>query len=210
MKRVVVGVTGLPGAGKDTVAEHLVADYGFKRFAFADEVYREVAEAFNVTVEFLRARVAKEAPSPLLTLCGCRDMSFCEALLELHGELSFSAPRSPRWILQQWATEYRRGQNPEYWVLKLVEQVLAEPTTTPVVISDVRFENEANAVRMLGAMSNGESHVWHVTRSTDSKTAHASDDGLDFKYITACLPNNTSIEDLGKRVDRLLLTGRYD
>lgn len=48
-------------------------------------------------------------------------------------------------LLQWWGTEYRRAQNPNYWVDKLCESI---PGTLDVVmITDVRFPNEADAIK---------------------------------------------------------------
>ena len=51
-------------------------------------------------------------------------------------------------ILQWWGTEFRRAQNPNYWVDKFKENVVDFKGV--VIAADVRFTNEAIAVLELG------------------------------------------------------------
>lgn len=48
-------------------------------------------------------------------------------------------------LLQWWGTEYRRTQDPDYWVKKWWESVKGYKGI--VIASDLRFENEANAIQ---------------------------------------------------------------
>lgn len=47
---LIVGITGLAGAGKDTIGSHLVRQYGFERRAFADKL-KQLARAMNPVLE---------------------------------------------------------------------------------------------------------------------------------------------------------------
>ena len=113
----VVGLVGLRGSGKDTAAKFLMA-CGWRRIAFADALYLEVANAFNVTVEFLQRRDTKESPLPELALANCQDPLFVECFLaydkNCHTQFvqdsvpkaeQIRQPRSPREILQVWGTD---------------------------------------------------------------------------------------------------------
>lgn len=152
MQRV-LGLIGRKGAGKDTAAKVLVSK-GWVRLAFADPLYRESADAFGVTVEFLGNRDTKETPLPELALYKCRDQVFVAVVLQQAGfQLGVSdgrkvraflqKPRSPREIMQFWGTEYkRRVVRDDYWIEKVREVIRANPTTN-FVITDVRFPNEA-------------------------------------------------------------------
>lgn len=79
--RQVVGLMGLRGSGKDTAAEVLVAA-GWRRLAFADALYKEVAEAFSVTVPMLQERRTKEVPQGDYSLAHCRDERFIEVVMK--------------------------------------------------------------------------------------------------------------------------------
>ena len=52
-------------------------------------------------------------------------------------------------LLQWWGTEYRRTQDPDYWVKKLVVRIKNESPDV-ALITDTRFVNEAQAIKDLG------------------------------------------------------------
>jgi hypothetical protein len=152
MQRV-VGLIGRKGAGKDTAAKALIAA-GWRRLAYAEPLYLEVAGAFGVTVDFLSNRDTKETPLPEMALYKCRDQVFvavciAEAGMQL-GVTSarkirafLRAPRSPRQNLQCWGTEYkRRIVHPLYWLNQVRDIIRANPGTN-FVITDVRYPDEA-------------------------------------------------------------------
>lgn len=160
MKQV-IGMLGVKGAGKDTCAAYLVSEYGFARVSFADALYREAANAFGVTVEFLARRETKEAALPQLCLNRCSDMSFVRVALatlgyrKSHGRRRrrhlMRAARSPRWVLQLWGTEYRRAKNENYWLDRVRSRIVSSAERA-FVITDVRFLNEAAFVREMGGL----------------------------------------------------------
>ena len=68
---------------------------------------------------------------------------------EPNPEFSALAPfgKHPK-LLQWWGTEYRRFQDPDYWVNKLCVSI---PSTLDVaLITDVRFVNEAECIKNRG------------------------------------------------------------
>lgn len=129
-----IGILGPANAGKDTAADILCKHFGLAKVAFADALYREVAEAFEVEQEYLRDRSYKERPSSRLQLRFCIDDGFVD-VMRAKG-ISVLAALSPRVILEWWGTEYRRAQDTLYWV-KQVEKIQGN-----LVVPDVRFENE--------------------------------------------------------------------
>jgi hypothetical protein len=152
MERQIVGLMGVKGAGKDTCASYLVSHFGFTRLSFAEGVYQETAAAFGVPVELLGRRETKETPLAQLCLQRCSDPAFVRAALQSgvrNDDTSMHAPRSPRWVLQLWGTEYRRAMNENYW-LDRVRARIADSPGQSFVITDVRFLNEARLVRSIG------------------------------------------------------------
>lgn len=164
--RKLIGLLGVKGAGKDTAANFLVEKHGFRRIAFGDRVYAELAEAFGVTVEFLGNRETKETPLAELALQNCAESSFVTCVLGLlraqHETLertgafdrdaALRAPRSPRVLLQWWGTEYRRTHvRDTYWV-DIVEQALRDNPGQSFVVTDVRMTNEVALVRRMGGV----------------------------------------------------------
>lgn len=210
---MILGLTGLPGAGKDTVADYLVRRHGFTKMAFADPLYDEVAEAFGVTVDFLRNRATKETPLPELALRNCREPGFVDAMavaLLDAGEDADAvalAARSPRWVLRMWGTEYRRAQRPDYWVDR-TEERLYGLLGTKIVLTDVRFENEADLV--LGYRPSQITNLWCILRTGTQGSSHASDRGIPSRAVDVFLNNFENHEvllfrEVDRHLERLLV-----
>ena len=128
----VLGLAGQQGAGKDHTYEALVALYEGKRrvrrMAFADGVRREV------TLDVLKAVWP--------------DVTFKDT----DGAGTWAKPYTAgqRFILQRWGTEFRRAQDPDYWVkygLGYIEEHAEDGDLW--VVTDVRVENETAALRDL-------------------------------------------------------------
>lgn len=204
-----VGLTGANGAGKDTVASMLsgaLLAYHRKAavVAFSDPLYEEIAQAFGVSVEQLKQRSTKELPVQWLSLERCNEKDFLNRLQELHraeinrqgwGEcqpVDLAAPRSPRQILQWWATEYRRAQNPLYWVQRFEthSHELLSAGVQHIIVSDVRFADEVHCIRSQGA------EIWRVVRAnlTPSSTGHVSEVTGDEFSPDATIHNEGSID----------------
>ena len=171
---ILIALTGLAGAGKDTVADTLVTHAGFTKLAFADALRGEVAHAFGLGDRYgiLSDRATKEVPTARLAFANCENERFVMCLGEPLAEDNpdwhlpdfMFAPRSPRQILQWWGTEFRRAQDPDYWARQTrlrIEQLMVAGERdgyTRIVVTDCRFDNEAATVRALGGT------VWQVVR----------------------------------------------
>ncbi|WP_375592212.1 hypothetical protein [Chitiniphilus eburneus] len=207
MFQKLIGLHGAAGAGKDTIAEHLVSNHGFVRLAFGDILRDEVAQAFDLPAYMLTTRQHKESPSCLLSLSRCRDEQFVDYVLLMAavGDDARSAPlldahgcyypRSPRWIMQRWG-DWRRSEYPYYWIYQMLD-LLNDRVGGRVVISDVRSvpgarpDLEAHIVRKLG----GE--LWHVTRpGLGAPAQHLTEQPLPAELMARHLDNSGSIAEL--------------
>lgn len=214
-----IGLAGPARVGKDSIADVLVTQFGFTQFSFSDALYKEVSEAFGVRVEELQFAESKEAPSPLLAIDLSTDVNFISAMASIDEDLD--EPRSPRWILQRWGTDYRRKQQADYWIQKADEwlanfqkrerlnfaQALIENDTgyegSPgVVNTSVRFENEREWIKECG----GE--VWHVVRRARlphlETAGYASELGLEPETGDKIFYNHGTIEAIGAATQLLL------
>lgn len=182
-----IALCGAAGAGKDTVADMLPA----RKLAFADTLYAEVAAAFGLDASELKCRAIKETPIPELAQYQNDDEGFDEFVDRVHGvPWNDSERRSPRQILQWWG-DYRRAQEPDYFVNAVLRKV-----GPACVITDVRFPNEAALVRQLGGQ------LWQILRPgyEAGGTGHASDtDGSEFRPEVV-LENFGSLDDLRRIV----------
>ena len=216
---LVLGLHGKIGAGKDTVADFLVARYGFVKFAFSDALYREVQEAFGLEDQsLLRDRATKEEPLARLALRHCSDEEFIKvAIAELDKQ---TAPKhllypagvelSPRQVLRWWGTEYRRGQDERYWIKRAHEFILtAQATQYPehapqhFVEVGTRFPDEQAFIHR----QNG--NVWHIIRPDNPfavEGVHVSDQKLAVLEGERVLVNGDTIERLHYGVNLLMAT----
>lgn len=178
-----VALCGAAGAGKDTVADML----GLRKLAFADALYAEVADAWGVPEESLRARGTKEVPSAMLPIVSCKDFEFCAFKIDD----DWIKSRSPRQILQWWG-DYRRAQDPHYFVKATLRAMPPVSLGSMLIITDCRFPNEVAMVRQLGG------DIWQVVRPgvTAGATGHASDNDGSLFSPDRVIHNSGSLEDL--------------
>mgnify|MGYP000965520114 CR=1 FL=1 len=172
-RNYILGLTGDHGAGKDSCAQAL-ARHGYLSVAFADALRGEVCGAFHMGVRLLTNRDTKELPTHSLALVQCLDPQFVLMCKAAGHELT--SPRSPRWILQQWGTEYRRAQDPDYWA-KQVRNWIERKVGTGwryFVVTDVIFPNEAAMLRAMGGQIIRVHRRDGVSRLTPDTAYHAS------------------------------------
>lgn len=136
---MLVGVCGLIGSGKDTVADYLVRFHGFKRVSFAGALKDAVAPVFDWNRELLEGQTAESR-------------KWREEVDPWWSKRLGIPHLTPRWILQQWGTEVlRRNFHNDIWVASVENQLLK--TKDNVVITDCRFANELYAIRGAGGIA---------------------------------------------------------
>lgn len=176
---LLIGLTGRAGSGKDTVAMHLRDEWAFEHIAFADPIVDMIGALLataNLEPCWMTERVLKEQPTPL-------------------------GP-SYREMAQTLGTEWGRTLRPDLWVhvaeLRLDSPGLREES---VVLSDVRFANEAAAIRRRGGFI-----VRVLRRSEDLPAVRAHASELEQLHIQADteLLNYGSKATLFDQIDRLV------
>jgi len=178
MKKI-LALTGAAGSGKDTAAERLVGQHGFQRFAFADHMKDVLAVLFaplGIEKDVFFDRFKKEAVIPSLGV-------------------------SPRHIMQTFGTDWARQMiKDDIWLM--IAKAKLQAASANVVITDVRFENEANLVRELGGT------VLHVSgRATSAQgqaQSHASEAGVAVGHGDILVDNSRDIEWLHKSMDAIV------
>lgn len=214
---LLIGLAGYAGSGKDTAADHLVNAHGFTKIAFADPLREEVAHVWRIPPgehHMFTDRTLKELPSKQFALALCREGEFAEAIIgermdQQGGALSYAeiydilyTPRSPRWILQRWGTDYRRRLTADdYWTkqtARRIEQLLA--TGANIVVSDVRFDNEAELIR------NNDGAIWRLWRqqAVPAGYSHASEQPIYDHLVSKAINNDASVGDLEEQIDALI------
>lgn len=133
---MIVGFVGFIGSGKDTAADYLVNFHGFRRDSFANTLKDAVSAVFGWDRVLLEGRTkqAREWREQV-------DTWWAKRLNMPH--------LTPRWVLQYWGTEVCRGGfHDDIWIASLEHKLLS--TSDDIVISDVRFPNEIEAIHRAG------------------------------------------------------------
>jgi hypothetical protein len=223
-----IALTGHAGAGKDTTADLLVAHGRFRKLAFADALRGEVSNAFSVSLDDLNAPHLKNVATVALRMrLAPRDflaavvLSLSAASPNHRTPLSdewLDEPRSPRQIMQWWGTEYRRAQSPGYWTQQLIARLAyyRREGETRFVVTDVRFDNEAHALRMAGAVlwqvvrpgHNGAAEGTHVSATDGARFAPVAviNNAHDVRHLQGLVLSEFAARDFGLDRSRVQVT----
>lgn len=192
---MIIAMLGEAGAGKDTVADHLVSNFCFRKHTIAARLYAEIAKAYGLTIEFLSNRQYKDKYLDELSLVRCMDRQFVAFMMTLG--FGIGEPLSPRVILHRWG-DYRRRADPFYFLGPVLKDINAEAKANHVV-SDVRTLLEYSEL--------GKRHAayWRVSRPGMKKVEnHHTETALAKARVDVRLPNTGSICQLYDMVDALL------
>ncbi|MFI7481919.1 hypothetical protein ACH9EU_05830 [Kocuria sp. M1R5S2] len=187
-----IGLHGRKQAGKDTCGARLAAAHGYARVAFADPL-----------------RVFLTALDPLVGVRDGAGLRLSTVLAEVGGdwdrlkdESRDPVHREIRTLLQKVGNEAGKAVFGEtVWADRGLET--ARRLGGRVVITDVRFDVEAAAVAAAGG------RVVHVLRPGTAAGAdpHASEAGIDPRWISATIVNDGTVEQLWAKVDALVAAG---
>lgn len=175
---LLIGLTGRAGTGKDTAAAYMEDAYAFRAIGFADpivDMLGALIEHVDVDGAWLVERALKEMPMRVIG-------------------------RSYRELAQTLGTEWGRALDPDFWIriaAYRVQQIHQQGDN--VVITDVRFANEAAWVRAMGG------HVVRLVRDSAAPVReHASEQQIDLVKAERTLDNNYSKATLQDQIDRLI------
>lgn len=170
----IIGITGKARAGKDEIAKIIIQLRGGYRYAFADPL-KAMTDPLIGRHEDIEREGLKETSIPWLG-------------------------RSPRYLWQTLGTEWGRNLiHPDLWVI-LADQYLIG-RGVGMIVSDVRFENEATWIRNQGG------RLIHVRRPDTEEVGvkgHKSEKGIDFKYPDIAMVNSGTLHQLYTNVQQLL------
>jgi len=195
------GNVGSAHAGKDTVADYLVYKYGFIKISLGDEIKRICLRLWEFDEDQLWGGLKEEPDTRYL----------------VNGEYL-----TPRHAMQQLGTDVARCIDPDVWTritLRVARDVLDSgygyssvkginrlgwlgELVKGVVIPDVRFPNEAQAILEAGG------RLWGVLRTLDTVVAgstHASEKSQGLGDLVGhYLVNDGTIAQLHGRVDSVM------
>ena len=173
---MIIGLSGVARSGKDTVADHLIKNYGFTKVSFADPI-RESLLRLN----------------PTISVAG-HYMSLATAVRLIGWEELKTQSEDIRELMQRMGTEVGREMFYEdIWVDAALNKITSD---MKVVIADVRYPNEADAIQKSGGS------LWRIERpGIGPANEHPSESALDLYKFRIRLANDGTLEDLWKKVD---------
>jgi hypothetical protein len=168
---MIIGLTGYAQSGKDTVAKILVENYGFIRIAFADRI-RDLVFEMNPMVDSIAG-----------------EPRFLKDFVTRYGWDEAKKNPHIRRILQTTGVGARKVFGEDFWIEQGMRQV---DDTNSYVFTDVRFTNEAEAIKIFEG-----AQVWRVKRlGVDAVNGHVSEHEMDGYPVDQIFTNNSTIEDL--------------
>ena len=190
MATIIIGLIGKSGAGKDEVAKRLVAEHGYTRLAFAD-ILKDVALAADPVVD---QRIDRASTF------GMVDYRLAEAVRDLGWDRAKKIPEV-RGFLQRLATAVRDNIGEDAWVDPVMRR--AAEIEGPVVITDCRYSNEADAIEASGgALARVVRPGQHGLEGAAAQ--HASETALDNREVEFQIMNDRTIRQLHTEVDALI------
>lgn len=166
-----IGLVGKKRVGKDTAAKFLIEDHGFVRYAFADPIRAVLLDLDPI------CQVAASEGRRLSSIVAVRGWEAAKETIEV------------RRLLQHLGTDMRNRVDLDVWLSTTMRRVLNE--TKPVVITDVRFPNEADAIEAAGGLL-----VRIVRASAPNDDRHVSETALDARQCSAVIVNDGPVESL--------------
>lgn len=176
---IILGVGGYAGVGKDTLADLLVTRFKFTKISFADPM-REMAVAMDPVVGF------GEDDTPIryteaIEMCG-----YTQA------KVIFPEVRQ---FLQRLGTEGgRRVLGEDIWVNAALARV---KDGERIVIPDMRFVNEADAIKSAGGRT-----IRVSRKGVEAPNEHPSEHDLDGWNYDLHMSNNTFPNDMVVRLEQ--------
>ncbi len=189
---MLIGIVGLIGSGKGTVADRIEQKHGFRKDSFAKSLKDAVSSMFNWDRELLEGK-------------GHASREWREQPDKFWSE-KFGKEVTPRWVLQYFGTEVMRGVMLDtIWI----DSCLMRYDGKPTVIADTRFQNELKLIQKSGGklilVKRGE---LPTKEEMQEKGAHKSEwdwMGWNFDYT---IENDGTKDELYKKVDDLIISNK--
>lgn len=189
-----IGIGGALRAGKDTIADQLVEDYGFVKTGVSDAL-NDAMMALNPVVPTPHSLGLPDGSH----LLGERHLRYAE-LVRLVGYVEAKRVPEVRRLLQALGTEVGRNMfGEDIWVdvlLRRIHELSAKGAQ--VIVPGVRFPNELELIHNLGGIS------LYVTREgynpQGSHTAHLSETSVSASDFSEVIANDGDLDHLRGKV----------
>ncbi|MFG3014313.1 hypothetical protein ACGFZB_28620 [Streptomyces cinerochromogenes] len=183
-----IGIIGRARSGKDTAGAWFVNERGYRRVALADPL-KEAALRLDPIINFVNMGAIAMAPATFLP-DRLSELVACDGWERTKDEYP-----EVRRILQELGAAIR-AIDEDFWLrqaLKSTQQ--ANDAGTPVVITDVRYRNEATSLARAGF------HLLHIDRPGVQHLDHESEGALGPEDARYLVRNDGTYDDLYAQLD---------
>ena len=171
----IIGVTGSARTGKSTIGEYLCQEYNFAPISFAAPIKHMIANLLDVSEEWLEENK--------------------ETVID-------DIAATPRKLFQTLGTEWGRWLIlPNIWVniaRRNINRIIEAGDYPGVVITDVRFDNEAEWIR------GSDGIICQVNRDATQVRPHPSEKGIRLEDGDFVISNNDTINQLKVQIDTMM------
>ena len=186
---MIIGICGLIGSGKGTVADILVEEHKFTKISFADKLKDAVSVLFDWDRDMLEGETSESR--------------YWREQEDAFWTKETGRKVTPRSVLQEFGTDcMRNGFYDGVWVSFVKKQIIENPNTN-FVIPDVRFPHEVDLIKSLkGQMilvKRGEDPNWFTAykdKDIVPKNVHPSEYLWAKTKFDTTIFNNASISQL--------------
>jgi len=197
---MIIGIAGLIGHGKGSVASVLEHHHNFVKLSFADSLKDSVAAVFNWNRLWLEGDTTESR-------------IWREEVDEWWSQRLNIPNLTPRIVLQQWGTEVcRRGFHDDIWIASLENKIHGyQNQNYNVVIPDVRFPNEIDMIQNMNGevwvVKRGQDPQWltdYIERGIQPPNIHQSEWAWAKSQFNQVILNDGTLDDLKEKITSLL------
>lgn len=172
----IIAFTGRAGAGKDTAAKFLSELTKYEKLNFSDPLKLGCKYLFGFTDEQLYDTKQKE-------------------------QIDYTWKKSPREILQWLGTDVlKKNINDDFFLIHMKKRI-EQSKSNLIIITDLRFDNEAELIKELGGI------IIKLVRNTTTTehTIHSSEQGISQKFVDYEIINNSTLDDFQQSLQPIFL-----
>jgi hypothetical protein len=183
IKTIMIGIIGKRRSGKDTTADYIQSNYGYEKKKFAGPL----KDAVEILFDFSKDQLETDKKDEIDSRWGV----------------------SPRTIMQSMGTTYL-----QYELSKIIPNIdrnyaikrmfLNNSNNNKIVISDVRFTHEADEIKKRnGILIKIIRDQNNTNLEIDNHISECGVDNLQYDYL---IYNNSTIEDLYTKINKIMPT----
>ena len=177
MKKIIIGMIGKAGSGKDTVADYIVKKYEYKKTSFATPLKIIVSLISGWSYDFVDGKEDRQSRE---TLKHYKYDMTCREMMQYIGTDLF-----------------RKQFNENIWVNTARNYI--NNHSENIIVTDCRFENEINLIKEMGGkiIIIKRDNINNVNKHESEKKLE-----IDDAYI---IENNGTLEELYLNIDKIIL-----